>query len=143
MYWKEGDIVKVYFQHMKYLGVLDGLSYWPEQCHHDPYPCIFTGVCMWPVRIRNLTHQHIAIDRVELHHVGAYIIENKSLNRRVGVIQRHWRMYHAKRIVAARMIQRIWKESISNPYHNMCRQRLLHEFTEMHPFVSGSPPSCG
>ena len=143
MYWNEGDLVKVYFQHMIYVGVLDGWSFWPEKRHHDPYPCVFTGVCMWPVRVRNLTHQHIAIHNVEVHHVGAYIIENKSLTKRASVIQRHWRLYHTKRIVAARMIQRVWKECISNPYHNMCQHRLLHEFTGMHPVVSSSPPSCG
>ena len=128
MYWKEGDLVRVYFQHMNRTGVLDGWSHWPERRHHDPYPCDFTGVCMWPVRVRNFTHQHIAIDRVDVFHCGAYIIANRSLDRRAGVIQRHWRLHHERRVAAARAIQCAWKECVSDPYRCICRKRLLHEF---------------
>lgn len=32
---------------------------------------------------------------------------------------------------AARVIQRVWKESISNPKYKSCRNRLLHEYLQM------------
>lgn len=36
-----------------------------------------------------------------------------------------------KRSNAARIIQRVWKESVSNPKYKACRNRLLHEYDHM------------
>ena len=47
------------------------------------------------------------------------------------VIQKYFREHLKRRVEAALVIQKQFRESIANPYHLMCRRRLLREFKEM------------
>ena len=47
------------------------------------------------------------------------------------IIQKHWRMVYNRRFVAAVIIKRELRKAIANPYTELCKRRLLREFSEM------------
>ena len=55
--------------------------------------------------------------------------------RKAIFIQRQFRKYLQLRLKSALIIQKQFRESISNPYHLMCKRRLLREFKEMGDFI--------
>ena len=44
-------------------------------------------------------------------------------------------LYMARRMVAARRIQRAWRECVSNPVFHVCKNRLMSEFDRFHAEV--------
>lgn len=129
-YWREYDIVLVHINHHRYVGILDGWVDWPIQKHCGPREFDPEGK-MWHVRVKKLTHCYIAVARSPGLEYIDYIIENKTMLIYVCRIQRWWRKQMTRRNTAATLIQRLFRESISNPYHLMCGNRLLREFSCM------------
>jgi hypothetical protein len=127
-YWREGDLVTVFIAGRQ-TGILDGWFTWPTRQYHGPREFVSEGM-NWPVRFRKcFFHQYIPVANI----LGAkYIHENKTLKIHVCRIQRCWRNYcMRKRNKAASLIQTVFRNCISNPYHPMCRARLLREFHSM------------
>jgi hypothetical protein len=131
IYRREYDIVTVNISGPR-IGILDGWFSWPTQQHIRPRMFAAEGM-MWPVRVlylnhRFLTHRFFA---AALPRPGfewqEHIIENKTLLLHVCRIQRSWRKMMAARNAAATLIQRAFRICISDPYHPMCRARLLRE----------------
>lgn len=40
-------------------------------------------------------------------------------------------LVYVKHMNAARLIQRKWRDAIANPYHDICKKRLMREFNDM------------
>jgi hypothetical protein len=49
----------------------------------------------------------------------------------VFIIQKWWRKIYNKRLLAATIIKKRLCKAIANPYTELCRRRLLREFSEM------------
>ncbi len=129
-YWREFDIVTVHIAGRR-LGVLDGRISWPIQRHVSPRVFDPEGL-MWPVRVGRVTHRYFAVTpRPGREHAAEHIIENKTLLIHVIRIQRIWRERMCLRKAAATMIQRVFRTCISNPYHPICRNRLIREYEYM------------
>lgn len=47
------------------------------------------------------------------------------------IIQKYWRVIYNERFVAAVIIKKHLRLAIANPYTELCRRRLLREFSEM------------
>ena len=47
------------------------------------------------------------------------------------IIQRKWKPIYNRRFVAAVIIKKHARRAISNPYTQLCRNRLMREFTEL------------
>ena len=47
------------------------------------------------------------------------------------IIQKWWRKIYNKRLLAATIIKKRLRKAIANPYTELCRRRLLREFSEM------------
>ena len=130
-YWKEFHIVSVMVRGGK-VGILDGHILWPEKRHLTPRSLPYYGFC-WPVRVaghngNTLCHMYISVDE---HTTGPNIITNKTLNTHACRIQMCWRAFQQRRVHAAMLIQNMFRESISNPAHTMCRSRLRREFNTL------------
>ena len=127
-YWCEGDHVLIHLGG-KYIGVLDCWFRWPTRQYHGPR--IFgTEGKHWPVNINDyVVHRYFPVEPVDVRDLSSHIIENVTLNNHVSRIQRQWRVYWSKkRNAAATLIQTTFRKCISDPYHMMCRARLLCEY---------------
>jgi hypothetical protein len=121
IYWREYDIVMVKISGL-HIGILDGWFSWPIQRHVNPRMFDPEDMMWWPVRVGKLTHRFFALD---------HIIENKTLLIHVRRIQRCWRTKMKMRNAAAIVIQQMFRNCISNPYHPLCRSRMDREYSCM------------
>ena len=64
------------------------------------------------------------------HELGKYSesVDYLRVKRASAILQQRWKKIFKKKCNAVSIIQKVWRESISNPTYHACRNRLLWEF---------------
>jgi|LauGreSuBDMM15SN_2_FD.fasta_scaffold136666_2 hypothetical protein len=114
-------------------GIWNGYDAYVKYKEKIYIPRLLYNVC-WDIEDRECVVQivhalaHIA-DLGIGHGDGFWHIRNRMM-KAIESMPKPMSLCVARRIFAARCIQRRWKECISNPEYTVCRQRLLREWSE-------------
>ena len=59
-------------------------------------------------------------------------IQRRNQIKKVTLVQKQWKMIYQNRVKCANIIKKTAREAIANPNTQLCKNRLLHEFYDLH-----------
>jgi hypothetical protein len=134
-FWRQYDIVHVYSFGSPCNMILDGhipgkegggVQPWRDPRDDQGERTMF-GEWMFPARMYGRCERFWPVTQ-ERQINGCYIVMNRTLVKYTVKIQKAWRAYHQTKVSAARIIQRQFHQSMTNPAYMLCRLRLMREF---------------